>query len=249
VIGIPLHLQLAQKGFITKAQCAAAIGFIDLIQEAECASRVEVRLDAVHLLNRVHSALTPGSKKVLQALLSEENLGMAALILGCHEKHIGFLAAVACDELVGLLEDRRLLATGTRTMDLIPSRSTIRIRVNNEKNLPKTPGSAAARKAFRSSVPWLKMRFSVLAENAERNGGVATCELCSSTSGSMHVDHIEALSRCFEKRLDRSNLQVLCADCNIGKLDGTPIDFRKSKRQESAPLANSPSGDPHGSNI
>lgn len=93
---------------------------------------------------------------------------------------------------------------------------------------PKRSRSAV----FYSSLAWRRLRYKVLAENAERYGGVARCELCGAVAAAvspLNVDHIEPLSKRWDLRLVKSNLQVLCGECNHGKLDGPPIDFRKAE--------------------
>ena len=95
----------------------------------------------------------------------------------------------------------------------------------------KPVNKSARSKKFRASLPWRRTRYKVLAENAERNGGIARCELCGvagQTGAPLHVDHVEAISRNWERRLDATNLQVLCADCNVGKLAGPARDFRRA---------------------
>jgi len=82
---------------------------------------------------------------------------------------------------------------------------------------------------FRASLAWRRLRYAVLAENATRNGGTARCELCGhagTPAAPLHVDHVEAVSKNWARRFDRTNLQTLCADCNVGKLDGPAQDFR-----------------------
>lgn len=86
-----------------------------------------------------------------------------------------------------------------------------------------------AKAKFRSSLGWRRTRYAVLAENAKRHDGTARCELCGATAApgaALHVDHIEAVSKNWSRRLDKTNLQVLCPDCNIGKLAGPAQDFR-----------------------
>ncbi|HUB48349.1 MAG TPA: HNH endonuclease signature motif containing protein [Acetobacteraceae bacterium] len=88
-----------------------------------------------------------------------------------------------------------------------------------------------AKAAFRSSIAWRRLRYAALAENAAKNNGTARCELCGKAGtpdASLHVDHVEAVSKNWARRLDRTNLQVLCEDCNVGKLDGPAADFRRS---------------------
>lgn len=85
---------------------------------------------------------------------------------------------------------------------------------------------------FYASVAWRRMRYAVLAANAGRNDGVARCELCGTAAAAgspLHVDHIEPLSRAWARRLDRTNLQVLCGNCNGGKLAGPAQDFRPAE--------------------
>ena len=87
---------------------------------------------------------------------------------------------------------------------------------------------------FYASLPWKRMRYRILAENAERHGGPARCELCGVTAkprAPLNVDHIRCLSKHWELRLDPANLQVLCGNCNHGKLAGPPKDFRKPPKE------------------
>ena len=93
----------------------------------------------------------------------------------------------------------------------------------------KAKPSGDEKQRFYRSLPWRRMRYAILAENAERNGGVARCELCKAAAAPgapLNIDHVEPLSRAWGRRLDRSNLQVLCGACNHGKLAGQAKDFR-----------------------
>ena len=98
--------------------------------------------------------------------------------------------------------------------------------VREQREPPKQPGRS---QAFRASIAWRRTRYAVLAENAAKHGGKAECELCGARAAPgapLHVDHVEAISKNWGRRLDRTNLQVLCPDCNVGKLDGPARDFR-----------------------
>ncbi len=55
-----------------------------------------------------------------------------------------------------------------------------------------------------------------------------TCRLCGAKAPDveLHIDHIVPLSKGGETTLD--NLQVLCADCNLGKGDRDDTDWRTS---------------------
>jgi hypothetical protein len=73
---------------------------------------------------------------------------------------------------------------------------------------------------FYHSYEWHRLRYSVLKEYGRK------CMCCGETTGTMHVDHIKPLRQHWELRLDRSNLQVLCDDCNHGKGNWDTTDFR-----------------------
>jgi 5-methylcytosine-specific restriction endonuclease McrA len=87
--------------------------------------------------------------------------------------------------------------------------------------------SAKARKGrsqrFYSSFLWRKLRYKVLAEH---NGRCQACGRGAADGIVLNVDHIEPLSKNWERRLDRTNLQVLCAECNHGKLNYEAKDWR-----------------------
>lgn len=89
---------------------------------------------------------------------------------------------------------------------------------------PSKPRKGDAARRFRSSMAWRRMRYAVL---ARANG---RCECCGRRAGPdvvLHVDHIEPISKVWDRRLDPANLQVLCADCNVGKLAGPARDWRE----------------------
>ena len=67
---------------------------------------------------------------------------------------------------------------------------------------------------YRSQV-WRSLRIEVLAESNRR------CLLCGNSPDNgitLHVDHIKPRSLFPELALEKSNLQVLCEDCNLGKM-------------------------------
>lgn len=68
-------------------------------------------------------------------------------------------------------------------------------------------------KDFFNSQNWKELRFIVLKEGGYK------CVACgvSSQNKVLHVDHIKPISKYPELALDKSNLQVLCEDCNFGK--------------------------------
>jgi hypothetical protein len=88
---------------------------------------------------------------------------------------------------------------------------------------------------FYASVGWKRLRYKALAANAARNGGVACCELCGTTAAPgapLNGDHIEPLSKAWDRRLDPTNVQVLCGACNHGKLNRDAIDWRPADPED-----------------
>lgn len=86
------------------------------------------------------------------------------------------------------------------------------------KKLFKTPKISAYKektKIFYSSREWRELRYQVLKEKG------AKCCVCGRTPKEhdivIHCDHIVPLSKDWSKRLDKSNIQIMCQDCNIGK--------------------------------
>lgn len=82
-----------------------------------------------------------------------------------------------------------------------------------------------ASKEFYESPRWRLLRYKIL----ERDN--FTCLACNRTKTDgviLHVDHIKPIS-CFpELALTPENLQVLCADCNLGKSNLFDTDHRAS---------------------
>lgn len=78
--------------------------------------------------------------------------------------------------------------------------------------------------AFYRSAEWKRVRYDVLAANDGR------CELCGAGKhhgATLNVDHIKPLRLHWSRRLDRSNLQVLCGSCNQGKGNRDDTDWRE----------------------
>lgn len=108
-------------------------------------------------------------------------------------------------------------------------------RVNwNEVSPPKRQTSAnetfnhipkAEREQFYASDDWKDIRMLAL-----RRGGYR-CNYCGATKHTtiLHVDHKIPLSVDWNRRLDLLNLQVLCAECNIGKRNYHSDDGDKIK--------------------
>jgi 5-methylcytosine-specific restriction endonuclease McrA len=77
---------------------------------------------------------------------------------------------------------------------------------------------------FYRSLPWKKLRYAFLSECHAR--GAMYCRACGVLDGPFQVDHIKPVSAYWDLRLERSNLQLLCADCNWGKLNQDQTDWR-----------------------
>lgn len=77
--------------------------------------------------------------------------------------------------------------------------------------------------AFYQSYDWRVARYDALKANDGR------CQLCGRdrTHGIiLHVDHIKPLKKYWHLRLDPTNLQVLCNECNHGKGNRDETDWR-----------------------
>ena len=74
--------------------------------------------------------------------------------------------------------------------------------------------AATSQQLFYRSWEWKQLRYQVLKER-----GVC-CECCGATTADhlrIVVDHIKPIARYWHLRLDKTNCQVLCNDCNMGK--------------------------------
>lgn len=80
-------------------------------------------------------------------------------------------------------------------------------------------------RTFYQSAEWISLRYQALKKSR------GCCECCGATplsSGKpLHVDHIKPRSKHPHLALELANLQVLCADCNIGKSNKDDTDWRQ----------------------
>lgn len=84
-------------------------------------------------------------------------------------------------------------------------------------------GTHEESKAFYGSREWRELRFKVFITQGRK------CACCGDTPENgavLHVDHIKPRSLFPRAELKIANLQVLCADCNIGKSNKFVRDFR-----------------------
>ena len=95
--------------------------------------------------------------------------------------------------------------------------------------------SISSRDAFYRSWDWRTLRMEVLKEQG------AECQCCGSTRHDLAmdgskvricVDHIQPLSKRWDLRLNKDNLQVLCDECNQGKGAWDETDHRPPPEPE-----------------
>lgn len=94
-----------------------------------------------------------------------------------------------------------------------------------KKRTPWKRGFATTGENFYESQEWRELRYQVL----KQYGG--KCMLCGRSARDgvkIHVDHIKPRATHPELSLERSNLQVLCEDCNLGKLHLDDTDWRSA---------------------
>lgn len=82
---------------------------------------------------------------------------------------------------------------------------------------------------FYASDEWRKLRYRALQVCG------AKCQCCGASGrdgATMHVDHVKPRYKFPELELELTNLQVLCADCNIGKGAWDKTDWRTDADRE-----------------
>lgn len=78
-------------------------------------------------------------------------------------------------------------------------------------------------KDFYQSREWRRLRYQVLMHYGRQ------CQCCNAKDKPLHVDHIKPVSKYPELKLEITNLQILCEDCNIGKSNLDESDFRDER--------------------
>ncbi|HUZ74550.1 MAG TPA: HNH endonuclease signature motif containing protein [Stellaceae bacterium] len=101
-----------------------------------------------------------------------------------------------------------------------------------EQHAPPLERHRDRARRFYQSQSWRRLRFKALAANAARHSdGAPHCELCHRSSRDgviLDVDHVLPLSAegGWARRLDPSNVQILCRDDNFGKGNRSTVDYR-----------------------
>ena len=79
------------------------------------------------------------------------------------------------------------------------------------------------KKDFYSSRAWRILRYQAFEKYGNR------CQCCGAMPSdgiTLHVDHIKPRSKHPDLELDLNNLQILCEDCNAGKINQWDTDWR-----------------------
>jgi 5-methylcytosine-specific restriction endonuclease McrA len=115
-------------------------------------------------------------------------------------------------------------------MDLLSKGKRKRFRRRKNKSLGP---------AFYKTKEWQEIRFKTLLRYGRK------CMCCFATNIELHVDHIKPISKYPELVAELENMQVLCRDCNLGKLDKYEVDFRTEDAFEKTnPCNKMPNGSP-----
>ncbi len=117
------------------------------------------------------------------------------------------------------MKKRRPVGLNPRSLGESPRQRRKRQQVRDELK------RAGRVEPFYLTEEWRALRYSVLRQSD------GCCTLCGRSKPihgvTLHVDHIKPRSRYPELELTRSNLQVLCEDCNLGKSNGDETDWRR----------------------
>lgn len=97
-----------------------------------------------------------------------------------------------------------------------------KIRYQKAEELIRRMSRQAGNSEFYASKAWQVLRYQALKEYGRK------CALCGASETTLHVDHIKPRSKYPELELRLDNLQVLCADCNMGKGAWDESDWRKA---------------------
>jgi 5-methylcytosine-specific restriction endonuclease McrA len=78
--------------------------------------------------------------------------------------------------------------------------------------------------AFYRSRAWRAARYAFIKVQPKP----LRCSACGATARDARicVDHIEPIKKNWARRLDKSNFQLLCNDCNLAKASRDQTDFR-----------------------
>jgi 5-methylcytosine-specific restriction endonuclease McrA len=92
----------------------------------------------------------------------------------------------------------------------------------------RKPSARLRIRHFYQSRAWRALRYRVL---VKRGGRCECCGRSASDGVRIVVDHIVPVKKCWDRRLDETNLQVLCNDCNLAKSSQDATDWRAASLQ------------------
>lgn len=118
--------------------------------------------------------------------------------------------------LTNALRDHQTEEMGSATT---PKRKRIVKKAANDDAVPFWKSA----KSFYNTEEWKRLRYEVLTES---NGRCGSCGASARDGATLRVDHIKPISRYPHLKADKSNLQVLCNDCNWGKGAWDETDWR-----------------------
>jgi 5-methylcytosine-specific restriction endonuclease McrA len=125
----------------------------------------------------------------------------------------------------GTFVDRR----EQRRLRKAAKRAAKRLKIAQPKPTKKPSKYKVEAAEFYASDRWKELRYLAL-----KNCG-SQCLCCGATRADgavLHVDHIKPRYHYPELQWELSNLQVLCADCNIGKRAWDETDWRSDAMRE-----------------
>ena len=96
-----------------------------------------------------------------------------------------------------------------------------------------TRGTKEEADSFYRSAEWGQMRYKALVVYGKK---CVCCGATPETGAVMHVDHIKPRSKRPDLELNINNLQILCAQCNIGKLNLDDTDLRTPEQKRSVQI-------------
>ncbi|WP_197033391.1 HNH endonuclease [Bradyrhizobium sp. URHD0069] len=88
--------------------------------------------------------------------------------------------------------------------------------------------SEDAIREFYASWEWKRLSYDAKLERSRK------CECCGAKAPEVriHTDHVKPIRHYWHLRLVRSNLQILCEDCNMGKGSRDETDFRQTVQED-----------------
>jgi 5-methylcytosine-specific restriction endonuclease McrA len=86
-------------------------------------------------------------------------------------------------------------------------------------------------KSFYNSFAWRKVRYQFL-RTQPRPLRCAVCGRSTADGVTLCVDHVKSVKRYPELRLNSSDLQVLCNECNLGKGSQFADDWRAGEGEQ-----------------